>query len=453
VTLLDRRIVDKLFQTVFTRDSKPPILQSDWPENAEYKKSGAYPSENVISPFDYLYYNAESALYRWCEEFVIDYVWRPSYSSTIIGKNDRPPMVAVAMDMIELVEYLARVDERVEPRFLAELFKDFLKSRQHQLRSIIFGSTFDFDWACQGYIWDLYNIIILKEVSKNGMDQYNPKSCPHYVPDFDVIPATLVERVRFPGGESIKIGIAPIDANKVKDLYGSLGDMKASFIKSGPFDFALTPIPGEHLMMKNRKIHVFCEDGTPKTGNPHLVPGVGYFGLYMRHKLGKYAKLLRHLIRRQLGVDAVLVRDLIYSYSVIFSRDPESRAIADNLFLTGRKLKVKWDVSIRNVKIRGCKKDEIIIPTWSELGKVDPTLSAFQRYRGHFALLQEHMEKWKPESYRDVLQPGYRDRFTWYATAIGAFVAVLGFITIVTSIISTATGIISMKAALAANEK
>jgi hypothetical protein len=64
-------------------------------------------------------------------------------------------------------------------------------------------------------------------------------------------------------------------------------------------------------MMKNRKIHVFCEK---KSKSPLLVPGVGYFATYTKHRLCKYyVNLLSHLIYRLLGVDATLVRDLMYS--------------------------------------------------------------------------------------------------------------------------------------------
>jgi hypothetical protein len=85
----------------------------------------------MVSPFDYRYYNAESALYRWCEELVTLHVWRRHYSKVIFGENDRPFMAAVSLDMIELVQYLALLNEKSEPRFLAELFKEFLKSQKN----------------------------------------------------------------------------------------------------------------------------------------------------------------------------------------------------------------------------------------------------------------------------------------------------------------------------------
>jgi hypothetical protein len=58
------------------------------------------------------------------------------------------------------------------------------------------------------------------------------------------------------------------------------------------------------------------------------------------------------------------------------------------------------------------------------------------------------MAEWKPRTIRELLQPGYNDRFLWYATALGIGIAGLGVIAIVTGIISAVTSYIAMKVAL-----
>jgi len=61
----------------------------------------------------------------------------------------------------------------------------------------------------------------------------------------------------------------------------------------------------------------------------------------------------------------------------------------------------------------------------------------FDRYCGHFAVLQKQMAEWKPQKIGELLQPGYKDRFSWYATWVSIIFAFLGVIAIVTSILQT----------------
>ena len=98
---------------------------------------------------------------------------------------------------------------------------------------------------------------------------------------------------------------------------------------------------------------------------------------------------------------------------------------------------------------------KVIILNWESSFKEgrDPMLRTFRQYRGHFALIHQQMTNWKPENRKDLLQPGYRDRFLWYSTIFGAVIALLGVISIITSIVSAVTGVVSMKAALESLKK
>jgi len=75
-----------------------------------------------------------------------------------------------------------------------------------------------------------------------------------------------------------------------------------------------------------------------------------------------------------------------------------------------------------------------------------PMLSDFRHYRGHLAVIQKDMKDWGPENFRDLLQPGYKDRFVWFATVFGLIIAAVGIIGVITSIISTAVAIITLQA-------
>jgi len=80
----------------------------------------------------------------------------------------------------------------------------------------------------------------------------------------------------------------------------------------------------------------------------------------------------------------------------------------------------------------------VIIPDWSLFyqGQV-PMYANFEFYRGHFGVLQKQMAEWKPQKISELLQPGYKDRFSWYATWVSIIFAFLGVIAIVTSILQT----------------
>lgn len=159
---------------------------------------------------------------------------------------------------------------------------------------------------------------------------------------------------------------------------------------------------------------------------------------------------LIYLILRLLGVDTLLT-ELTYSYSIIFSRDSQSRAIGKALFGAPEYQLNPVFCDSHDMTTIG-RAGQVIILNWTSSFKEgrDPMLSLFQQYRGHFALIQQQMTNWKPEKRADLLQPGYGDRFIWYTSIFGLVIGMLGIISIITSIISAVTGIVSMNAALAA---
>jgi hypothetical protein len=85
--------------------------------------------------------------------------------------------------------------------------------------------------------------------------------------------------------------------------------------------------------------------------------------------------------------------------------------------------------------------DCVVIPEWSLFfrGQV-PVYANFDNYGGHFAVLQKQMAEWKPQKIRELLQPGYRDRFSWYTTCVSIVFAFLGVLLISTSIMQTYWG-------------
>jgi len=277
--------VHELYKAVFKKGTNIPILHCDWDDSKEAKERCTNPSPELTTPFDYLSHTVDTAVYRWCEEFVVQYVWRVDYSSSLFGNNTRPPMAAVAFDMVLLVRYLASLP-RYPERSLAKCFAKFLSRHKHKLQSISIGPNFDYDWACQGYIWDLFNMIILDNLSENGLDKYNPGRQTGQ-DEARYINVSWVKHAKFPGGDIIGVESA-IDRHHLKALYGSLAEMRASHIHSGPFRLALTPHLSDHLTMKDRKILIYCDKPSKARRDRGHIPGAGYYGPYTRHTLGRY---------------------------------------------------------------------------------------------------------------------------------------------------------------------
>jgi hypothetical protein len=131
----------------------------------------------------------------------------------------------------------------------------------------------------------------------------------------------------------------------------------------------------------------------------------------------------------------------VLSYSLIFSRDLDSRKRAVRLFAPSK-------VAFVGPDDRPPPIGSVVITNWDMyFGGQSPMLAHFPHYCGHFALVQKQMLEWKPHKFKDLFEPGYADRFTWYATMLGVVIAVVGIVGIVTSVISAVTGFVAMRAA------
>jgi len=57
---------------------------------------------------------------------------------------------------------------------------------------------------------------------------------------------------------------------------------------------------------------------------------------------------------------------------------------------------------------------------------------------GRLEALQRQMRDWRPRRIRQVFNPGYGDRFTWYTQMFALLIAVLGALGLFFSIVQTA---------------
>jgi hypothetical protein len=226
LTLLDPRIASELSKVIFPTASCQSIVVST-------NTSVAAETPSIL---EYENYKVESRAPIDCEEFVMRYVWNMEYGSAVFGKGPRPPMVAVALDMIELVRYFVFISDE-KPRPVAYWLQRFFKSRN--LRSLKRDIP-DPEWAVQGFIFDMFRVIAQVQEAfpagfeATGLDSVHNQRFDHLRLRklFEPPSCSSANSWLFPGGDCL--GIQGHSA-LAEGLWRSLADFDARFIASGPF--------------------------------------------------------------------------------------------------------------------------------------------------------------------------------------------------------------------------
>jgi hypothetical protein len=71
--------------------------------------------------------------------------------------------------------------------------------------------------------------------------------------------------------------------------------------------------------------------------------------------------------------------------------------------------------------------------------------TAFPILGPRLANLKETMRSWRPRRKRDLFKPGYADRFTYYTQLFALFIAIVGTLGVIISIVQTTYTVISAK--------
>jgi hypothetical protein len=441
ITLLDRGVAVALHGAIFELSShKRPFCQ-DWTEAMEQDEELQQRTAHYngrITPFDYPLDDEMDPL-LWCETFTVFYVWNSKYASAILGAGSRPSMAGVAADIASMVAHLARSIQpngavSVPPSPILYVLQNFTDP----LWSIPRKRNFSRELASRGFLLDIFRIAIARRLSHQGLDSNHNDS--DLVKDRSEDHWTWLERSMFPGCELLRLGRMPLSQTATDAVYGSLDDLKASFICNGPYTVALTDEPSEHLTMSDKgEIRIFWEG----RGDEFFIPGQKTFMRYKKSHSSKVISSMKELTVRALRAELVY-DEIVLSYSLLFTRDEGSKRIAEKLFAAkGRKV---WFIDGKEIKPF---RSTIGITEWNRyyLGQT-PTLQHFEHFRGHFALIQKQMTEWKPQSFRDLFQPGYKDRFMWYATIFATLIAAIGIIGIVAAIIQATLAFEAYNAAM-----
>jgi hypothetical protein len=276
LTLLDRETACELHRALFKYSTRKRLFCIDWNNHEEATAGDLEGDHRRRTPFDYPHDIDEVEPLMWCEEFTVKYVWTERYPSELLGSS-RPPMVAVAKEMINMVNVFETLASYHPTGMPSMPLSTYLRDNATDLcRETVVSA--DIVFANQGYLHDLYRIVIARRPPE---DDWNAALDESEISARNIIAASTT----FPGSDSLRLGRLPVDPNALQGLYGSLDDMNARFICSGPFKLELTEYPSRHLTLSSDgKIMLYLEKEFKGPG----FPGSTTLMRYKAHTLGSY---------------------------------------------------------------------------------------------------------------------------------------------------------------------
>lgn len=242
-----------------------------------------------MTPFDYEVDQENEALIRF-ENFVVNCVWADGYSTEVLGTLTRPPLAAVARDLIAMVSFFKKLPDSFSGS-LASCFHRFVD--EYTLLSVkeIHGVR---GWLCRGYLYDIFLTMITHDLDMKEAEGWdwrlrNRMAIIHNDPEVKHVLESIADQDYFPNG-IWDYDKSPTHSWQLEPtLYGSLEIMDAAIINSGPYSFVLSDKLYKHLTLnRDRQIRIYWNPR--RDANNRLVfafPGDS-FSRFKRHSLGKY---------------------------------------------------------------------------------------------------------------------------------------------------------------------
>jgi len=280
MTFLDRPLAAKLHKSLYHGEQFSPGFETDWTPGREAENS-----TGRVSPFDYDSTTEQTFPMLWAEDFVILSVWEKKYSGSIIGTTIKPPMAAVVLDMIALVDFLKSIKEQ---RMIIQWLTEFV--RNNQLRSSLPDHDIDVDWAGRGYIADLFSIVACLECTSDT----GPPPFPAGHDSRQKIKLPPSYYARTIPGFGVLIPVQKPVSTAALNPSNSVEQLSARFIQSGPFKLQVTRELAEHLTLDDRnQLRVFQYWGNSLTPGK----GLGYnpsLRIYRNHTLRRSTAIVIH---------------------------------------------------------------------------------------------------------------------------------------------------------------
>jgi hypothetical protein len=206
-----------------------------------------------------------------------------------------------------------------------------------------------------------------------------------------------------------------IDKRELEGLTGSIVDLDANFISTGPFKFVPTARPQEHLTLNREdEIRIYVSNALASTAY-----------MFQNHIVAQYLHLLCCLIDRAAGISD-LGLEICRSHALLFlqTHSLRSRRLAHNLHLDLGRVYLAAQVQPLEFKMIFYDALEYNIPR----------LEDFVLLRPRLAELQREMNDWRPQKIPHLFKRGYKDPLTWYGFWFAAIVGTIGILSLGVSV-------------------
>lgn len=262
-----------------------------------------------------------------CEEFIVKVVWDPDYCPQLFGTLSRPPLAAVAKDMIAMVLYLRSLNIKT-PKRLDIVFRGFLRQCIvysipsvhtatyadnfhdgipfiHDDGDLTFGLSHPETVGIDLYLYDMFTVVIGSTLICDSNSRIWEESYQRFLPTFQMSPKSdpdrhfRVQTDYFPGTMGLDFLLPSFPTAKSMETHSPIDDIDADYICSGPYSLALTDNITQHFTLDSHgKLLLFWEGLCPlQVDRSKGCPDLGAFYDRWPHSLSRYAHLLRiHLV-------------------------------------------------------------------------------------------------------------------------------------------------------------
>ena len=284
ITLLHRQMAQVLYRSIFSEGLAPTFL-TDWKGEQPVHEPNDQRKRHR-GPFDYDA-SPEMDTLIWFEHYVIFTVW--SQSSTGL-----PPMAAVARDIISLVDDLRQLS-LTSPQTVLTVLEKFATSNSqlYLISSSLTKNDIKDVPVARNLLTGLLGIAVASGRLEHH-DNYGELRFTHPLSRGDL------DLIRFPGPDVVDLGKMPLGKDARQSLHGTLNELTASYINSGPFRIRLTTVAAEHLTLStSRELRIFWEgeacwnENARRRGFSRL--GDVAFLKYNSLTLRKYDPILRNI--------------------------------------------------------------------------------------------------------------------------------------------------------------
>jgi hypothetical protein len=239
ITLLDRSVAERLHKAIFGERYKGARFLTDWSEGPKWLILVG--DKNSVTPFDYDPHASETQLFLRVEAFITTETLDPYFLRSALC-DPRPSIVPIALDVVDLICYLASLPTQQPPshksKTIDQYLSDFIQDRE--LRSVV---------------KPISNLVRTYQVQPEavGRDKVVLRYLADMLKSATLLPDDSHWEVlgrRFPGPDLL-LGASPsTPSSSLTQIF--LDDFTADFICSGPFRLIAADDIRHHLRLTEK---------------------------------------------------------------------------------------------------------------------------------------------------------------------------------------------------------